>query len=148
MDTNHILLPTTYFEVQSPIMNVSLNIQMNTTHNKHKMKMGEKNELLLNNYQNNSMFIGNNPILSYLLILSLSSSYLNVKISAFWSIRRFGYFRILFFTALSTALTRLLFVAIHTTRYYIILLKGLCHNSHTELNDYASSHGTQQEVSR
>ena len=61
MDTNHILLQTTYFEVQSPIMNVSLNIQMKTTHKKHKMKMCEKNELLLNNYQNNSMFIDNNP---------------------------------------------------------------------------------------
>ena len=47
-----------------------------------------------------------------------------------------------------TAFTKLLFVATHSTRHYIILLKGLCHNSNKELNDYASSHGTQQEVSR
>ena len=147
MDTNHILLPTTYFEVQSPIMNISLNIQMNTTHNKHKMKMGEKNELLLNNYQNNSIFIDNNPYISY-LVLFLSSSYLNVKISAFWSIRRFGYFRILFFTALSTTLTKLLFVVAYTTSHCIIILKEFCHNSNKGVNDYTCSHGMHQEVSR
>ena len=95
MDTNHILLPTTYFEVQNLIMNVSLNIQMNTTHNKHKMKLVKKNELSLNNYQNNSIFIGNNPNISYHIIF-LSSSYLNVKTPAFWSIRRFGCFKITF----------------------------------------------------
>ena len=51
MDTNHILLPTTYFEVQNPIMNISLNIQMKTTHNKNKMKLVKKNDLSLNIYQ-------------------------------------------------------------------------------------------------
>ena len=147
MDTNHILLPTTYFEVQSLIMNVSLNIQMKTIHKKHKMKMGERNRFLLNNYQNNSIFMDNNPILSYLLILSLSSSYLNVKISAFWSIRRFGYFRILFLPLYPQHLPNL-FVVAYTTSHCIIILKNFCHNSNKELNEHTSSHGMQQEVFR
>ena len=142
MDTNHILLPNSYYEIQNSIMNISLNILINTTYMKHIYELGERNRLSLNNYQNNSIFIDNNPYLSY-LVLFLSSSYLNVKTPTFWSIRRFGYYRIPFLTSLSTTHINLLFVAIHSTRYYIILLKGLYHNSNKGVNDYTSSHGTQ-----
>ena len=90
MDTNHILLPNSYYEIQNSIMNISLNILINTTYMKHIYELGERNRLSLNNYQNNSIFIDNNPTL-----FSLSSSYLNVKASRllvnspFWSFIHF-----------------------------------------------------------
>ena len=54
-----------------------------------------------------------------------------------------GAFRIPFLTSSYTALTKLLFVVIHTTSHKGLLGMETCHNSNKELNDYTSSHGTQ-----
>ena len=127
MDTNHILLPTTYFEIQNLIMNVSLNIQMKTTHNKHKMKLVKKNELLLNNYQNNSIFIGNNPNISsntFSILITFECQNIRLLInSPFWMLQNY------IFTALSTIHIKLLFVAVHTTRHLLLHYMEACHNS-------------------
>ena len=58
-----------------------------------------------------------------------------------------GAFRISITTASITALTKLLFVAIDTTSYKELPCMEGCHNSNKDVNDYTSSHRTQQEVS-